>query len=216
MYFVGWCGIAANRVWHLSIWYQYLIVNLLKKCLPKPFSLYFRQEGLVCLYVGRRVIHRNSRNGGMAERQNGGNGGTAERMAEWQNGRNGYICTIHGRHTHTNNDTDDDTDDDTLIYYSIDFAGSRRVLNHRFYLKIRPMSYFHDGNLYDCAEELCHPSPKQGCFWSFFTPPGRTQRRIYDLFFVRVFLICTAVTAKSVTSYHRRRSPTQPSGMSRR
>ena len=68
------------------------------------------------------------------------------------------------------------------------------------YLKIRPMSYFHDGNLYDCTEELCHPSPKPGCFWSFFTPPGRTQRRIYDLFFVRVFLICTTVTAKSVTS----------------
>ncbi len=27
---------------------------------------------------------------------NGGSGGTAERMAEWQNGRNGYIRTIYG------------------------------------------------------------------------------------------------------------------------
>ncbi len=26
---------------------------------------------------------------------NGGNGGTAERMAEWQNGRSGYIRTIY-------------------------------------------------------------------------------------------------------------------------
>ena len=36
----------------------------------------------------------DSGNGG-----NGGNGGTAERMAEWQNGRSGYIRTIYGRHT---------------------------------------------------------------------------------------------------------------------
>jgi hypothetical protein len=36
---------------------------------------------------------------------NGGNGGTAERMAEWQNGRNGYIRTIYGtrrRRRHSN------------------------------------------------------------------------------------------------------------------
>ena len=39
----------------------------------------------------------------------------AERMAEWQNGRNGYIRTIYGTHTHTNdNDDDDDDDDDAL------------------------------------------------------------------------------------------------------
>ena len=31
---------------------------------------------------------------------NGGNGGTAERMAEWQNGRNGYIRTIYGTRRH--------------------------------------------------------------------------------------------------------------------
>ncbi len=93
----------------------------------KPFSLYFRQEGLVCLYVGRRFIRRNSRNGGMAERRNGGNGGTAERMAEWQNGRNGYIRTIYGRHTHTDNDTDDDTDNDTLIFYSIEKVFFRMI-----------------------------------------------------------------------------------------
>ncbi len=34
---------------------------------------------------------------------NGGNGGMAERMAEWQNGRNGYIRTIYGtRRQHSN------------------------------------------------------------------------------------------------------------------
>ncbi len=53
-----------------------------------------------------------------------------ERMAEWSNGRNRYIRTIYGRHTHTNNDdNDDDNDDDdddndddndTLIFYSIE------------------------------------------------------------------------------------------------
>ncbi len=32
--------------------------------------------------------------------------GMAERMAEWQNGRNGYICTIYGTHTHTDDDDD--------------------------------------------------------------------------------------------------------------
>jgi hypothetical protein len=44
-----------------------------------------------------------------------------ERMAEWSNGRNGYIRTIYGRHTHTDNkdddddnDNDDGDDDDTL------------------------------------------------------------------------------------------------------
>jgi hypothetical protein len=48
-------------------------------------------------------------------------------MAEWLNGRNGYIRTIYGRHTHTDDDNDDDDDDDkddddddTLIFYSID------------------------------------------------------------------------------------------------
>jgi hypothetical protein len=32
----------------------------------------------------------------MAEWRNVGNGGTAERMEEWSNGRNGYIRTIYG------------------------------------------------------------------------------------------------------------------------
>ncbi len=54
-------------------------------------------------------------------------------MAEWSNGRNGYIRTIYGRHTHTDDDDDDDDDgddddddddndddNDTLIFYSID------------------------------------------------------------------------------------------------
>ena len=37
----------------------------------------------------------NGGNGGMAEWRNGGrNGGMAERMAEWSNGRNGYIRTL--------------------------------------------------------------------------------------------------------------------------
>ncbi len=41
------------------------------------------------------------------KKNNGGNGGMvewrgmAERMAEWSNGRNGYIRTIYGRHTPT-------------------------------------------------------------------------------------------------------------------
>ncbi len=36
---------------------------------------------------------------GMAEWWNGKrNGGMAERMAEWSNGRNGYIRTIYGTH----------------------------------------------------------------------------------------------------------------------
>ncbi len=35
--------------------------------------------------------------------------------------RNGYICNIYDRHTHTDDDDeDDDDDDDTLIFYSID------------------------------------------------------------------------------------------------
>ena len=45
----------------------------------------------------------------------------AERMAEWQNGRNGYIRTIYGTHTHTaddNDNNDDDDDDDSLKFYS--------------------------------------------------------------------------------------------------
>ncbi len=54
----------------------------------------------------------------MAKWRNGGlNGGMAERMAEWSNGRNGYICTIYGTHTHTDDNNDDD---DTLVFYSID------------------------------------------------------------------------------------------------
>ncbi len=45
-------------------------------------------------------------------------------MAEWSNGRNGYIRTIYVRHTHTDDDDDDDDndndDDDTLIFHSIE------------------------------------------------------------------------------------------------
>ena len=50
----------------------------------------------------------------MVEWRNGGNGGTAERIAEWLNGGNGYICTIYGRHTHTEDTDDNDDDDDAL------------------------------------------------------------------------------------------------------
>ncbi len=39
-------------------------------------------------------------------------------MAEWSNGGNGYIRTIYGTHTHT--DDIDDDDNDTLIFYSIE------------------------------------------------------------------------------------------------
>ncbi len=38
--------------------------------------------------------------------------------------RNGYIRTIYGTHTHTNDK--DDKDDDTLIFYSIDIASIDR------------------------------------------------------------------------------------------
>jgi hypothetical protein len=48
-------------------------------------------------------------------------------MAEWSNGGNGYIRTIYGRHTHTDDTDDDDDKDDTLIFYSIDWGG---VLTH--------------------------------------------------------------------------------------
>ncbi len=39
---------------------------------------------------------------------NGGNGGTAERMAEWQNGRSGYICMVLFM-VHANDDDNDTT-----------------------------------------------------------------------------------------------------------
>ena len=71
---------AAKRVRHLSIWYKYLIVNLVEEMPPQAIQVPFFY--LVGLYVGRRFIRRNSRNGGMAERRNCGNGGTAEKMAE--------------------------------------------------------------------------------------------------------------------------------------
>jgi hypothetical protein len=46
-------------------------------------------------------------NGGMViEWRNGGNGGTAERMAEWQNGRSGYIHTIYGTRRHNGRTAD--------------------------------------------------------------------------------------------------------------
>ncbi len=37
----GWCGIAAKRVRHLSIWYEYLIVNLVEKLPPLAVKLVF-------------------------------------------------------------------------------------------------------------------------------------------------------------------------------
>ena len=82
-----------KRVRHLSIWYKYLIVNLVEEMPPQAVQVPFFY--LVGLYVGWQFIRRNSRNGGMAEWRNGGrNGGMAERMAEWSNGGNGYIRTL--------------------------------------------------------------------------------------------------------------------------
>ncbi len=52
-------------------------------------------------------------NGGMAEWRNGGNGGTAERMAE-QNGRMAGMATYVLFMVHTDTDTDDDDDDDDV------------------------------------------------------------------------------------------------------
>ncbi len=59
----------------------------------------------------------------MAERRNGGNGGTAERMAEWSNGGNGYIRTIYGRHTPmTTTPTTTTTTTLYLIFYRLVWA----------------------------------------------------------------------------------------------
>ena len=55
------------------------------------------------------------------------------------------------------------------------------------------MSYFHKGN----RRNSDTPSKKLGCFDGVSLPPDRTQRRIYDLFFVRAFAICTTVTEKN-------------------
>ncbi len=51
------------------------------------------------------------------------------------------------------------------------------------------------------------PPPKQGCFWS----PQVVHSVVFTtFFFVRVFLMCTTVTAKSVTSYQVRVPDTSP------
>ncbi len=91
------------------------------------------------------------RNGGMAEWwnrrtwilsvvQSGFARGMAEwrmeRMAEWSNGRNGYIRTIYGRHTHTDNkdddddnDNDDGDDDDTLKNFIVQKKQYQQMIN---------------------------------------------------------------------------------------
>jgi hypothetical protein len=65
---------------------------------------FFRQEGLVGLYVSCRYIHRNRSNGGMAKWRKAGLQGTAE----W---RNGYLPTTFMVHA---DDTDDTDDTDTI------------------------------------------------------------------------------------------------------
>ncbi len=56
--------------------------------------------------------------------RNGGNGGMAKRMTEWQNGRkwihsDTYVLfTVHA-------DDNDDTDDNSLIFYSIERISKR-------------------------------------------------------------------------------------------
>ncbi len=51
--------------------------------------------------------------------ENGGNGGMAKRMAEWQNGRKWIQKDTYVLFMVHADDTDED-DDDTLIFYSID------------------------------------------------------------------------------------------------
>jgi hypothetical protein len=59
-------------------------------------------------------------------------------MAEWSNGGNGYIRTIYGTHTHTDDinddDDDDDEDDDTLIFYSIDSIVRTKYLRYDIHI----------------------------------------------------------------------------------
>ncbi len=54
---------------------------------------------------------------------NGGNGGMAKRMAEWQNGRKWIHSYTYVLFTVHANNNDDDTDD-SLIFYSIDNTSS--------------------------------------------------------------------------------------------
>ncbi len=64
-----------------------------------------------------------------------------------------------------------------------------RVQYNCVILKIRPKLYFHEGRCMSAQRNFDTP-PKN---WGIFrvVPPwhGRTQRRIYDLFFVRGFVV---------------------------
>ena len=59
------------------------------------------------------------------------------------------------------------------------------------------MSYFHKGNRMPLHRNTNTPPPQNGVFYGIYLPPGRTQRRIYDHFFVSVVSICTTLTEKS-------------------
>jgi len=50
------------------------------------------------------------------------------------------------------------------------------------------MSYFYDGRRTSIQRNLNTPPKKPGYFYGSCTRPGRTQGRIYDLFFVRTKL----------------------------
>ncbi len=66
-----------------------------------------------------------------------------------------------------------------------------RVKYNCFILKIRPKSYFREGRRMSAQRNFDTPPKNLGIFRVVTPRHGRTQRRIYDLFFVRGFLVCT-------------------------
>ncbi len=66
-----------------------------------------------------------------------------------------------------------------------------RVQYNCVILKIRPKSYFHERRSMSAQRNFDTPARNWGVFRVVPPSHGRTQRRIYDLFFVRGFLVCT-------------------------
>ncbi len=64
-------------------------------------------------------------------------------------------------------------------------------LNPGVILKIRPKSYFHEGRRMSAQRNFDTPPKNWGIFKVVPPRHGRTQLRIYDLFFVRGFVVCT-------------------------
>ncbi len=58
-------------------------------------------------------------------------------------------------------------------------------------LKIRPKSYFQEGRRMSAQRNFDTPPKNWGIFRVVPPRHGCTQRRIYDLFFVRGFVVCS-------------------------